>query len=169
VERTTGIVLNLLEFTRPKDPAKVRTNLNSLLEESAALLENKLSTSRIDLRRKYGDLPPVAVDPSQMKNVFINLVVNAAEAMEEGGILTLSSRHDAAAGTVELEVADTGPGIPEHLRETVFDPFFTTKGKGTGLGLSVVAGIVQKHGGRIEVRSDAGAGTCMVVVLPAEA
>jgi two-component system NtrC family sensor kinase len=166
VERTTSIVLNLLEFTRPKEPAKTRTSLNGLVDESTRLLENKFVTHGIELTKEFGDLPPVSIDPSQMKNVVINLVVNAAEAMEEGGTLSIRTFCDPDGRSVRLTVADTGPGIPADVIGTIFDPFFTTKGKGTGLGLSVVDGIVRKHDGRIEVESVEGKGTSITVVLP---
>ena len=106
------------------------------------------------------------VDPAQIKQVFLNLLVNACEAMETGGTLTIRSWGVHKDRTAVVEVGDTGPGIPEeHLRK-IFDPFFTTKGKGTGIGLSVVRSIVQRHGGKVEVDTGKDRGTRFRVVLP---
>jgi two-component system NtrC family sensor kinase len=167
VERTTGIVLNLLEFSRPKEPTKLRTNINDLLEESIALILTKLEANGVTIVKKLEPVPKVNVDPSQIKNVLINLMVNAGEAMEDhGGTLTIVTRFMGNDASVQIEISDTGTGIdPESLKE-IFDPFYSTKGKGTGLGLSVVAGIVQKHNGKIEIDSRVGAGTRMTVILP---
>lgn len=101
-----------------------------------------------------------------MKQVFINLIVNACEAMEGGGKLTITSRHDGTRSTQTVTFADTGTGISPEVLPRVFDPFYTTKEKGTGLGLSVVYGIVTRHNGRIEVRNPPGGGTEMIVTLP---
>jgi two-component system NtrC family sensor kinase len=169
VERTSAIVSNLLEFTRPKEPAKKRTNINGLIEESIAILHNKLSAGNVEVEKRLDSLPDIDVDPSQIKNVFINLFVNACDAMEDGGTLGIVTRHYPGDGTVRIEVSDTGKGIdPDHLPK-VFDPFFTTKGKGTGLGLSVVEGIIRKHDGRIELESTVNEGTRMGIVLPVPA
>jgi CheY-like chemotaxis protein len=111
-------------------------------------------------------LPPVAGDPAELREAFTNLVLNAVDAMPKGGTLTLRTR--VADGQVEVEVHDTGTGIPEHIREKIFDPFFTTKGpKGTGLGLSMAYGILQRHNGRIMVESEEGHGTTFRLLFPA--
>jgi two-component system NtrC family sensor kinase len=169
VERTTGIVLNLLEFSRPKDPTKKRVDLNETIEESLALIQGKLDASSISVHKDLEPAPKVNADPSQIKNVLINLMVNAIEAMEDGGTLSVTSRFRGDDATVRIDVSDTGSGIPPESIKEIFDPFFTTKGKGTGLGLSVALGIVQKHGGRIEIDSKPGAGTRMSVILPLDA
>ncbi len=111
-------------------------------------------------------LPPVAGDPAELREAFTNLVLNAVDAMPKGGRLSLRTR--AVEGQVEVEVRDTGIGIPEHIREKIFDPFFTTKGpKGTGLGLSMAYGILQRHNGRITVESEEGHGTTFRMLFPA--
>lgn len=169
VERTTGIVLNLLEFSRPKEPTKKRTDINEIIEESLALIHGKLVANSISVHQDIEPLPKVNADPSQIKNVIINLMVNAVEAMEEGGTLTVASRFRGDDATVRIDISDTGVGIaPEKVKE-IFDPFYTTKGKGTGLGLSVAIGIVEKHRGRIELASEPGMGTRMTVILPLDA
>jgi signal transduction histidine kinase len=120
--------------------------------------------------REYGALPQVECLPSQINQVFMNLLVNAAHAMPEGRRGTITVRTAAADDQVRIEVADTGSGIPPDILKRIFDPFFTTKpvGKGTGLGLSLSYSIVQKHGGRIEVESEPGRGTTFRVILPRE-
>jgi two-component system NtrC family sensor kinase len=105
-------------------------------------------------------------DLSQIKQVFINLIINACEAMEDGGTLTITSCHNEADQTQTFSFIDTGDGIPAEHLSNIFDPFFTTKEKGTGLGLSVVYGIIIRHNGKIEVKSEVGKGTEIRIVLP---
>jgi two-component system, NtrC family, sensor kinase len=166
VQRTSSIVMNLLDFTRPKDPSRKSVNLNRVVEESISIVRGKLGSYGISLENRMEPLPEILADPSQIQQVFINIIVNACEAMNEGGALTIRSGRDVEGRTVSVSFADTGPGIsPEDLAK-VFDPFFTTKEKGTGLGLSVAHGIVTRHSGRIEVTSSGRDGTVMTVVLP---
>ncbi|HEY3491034.1 MAG TPA: ATP-binding protein [Candidatus Deferrimicrobiaceae bacterium] len=168
VERTTGIVLNLLEFSRPKDPTKKPTDANELIEESLALIQGKLEANSVSVHKDIEPIPRISADPSQIKNVLINLMVNAVEAMDNGGTLTIACRFRGDDATIRIDIADTGSGIkPESIQE-IFDPFFTTKGKGTGLGLSVANGIIQKHNGSIGIDSTVGVGTRMTVILPIE-
>jgi two-component system NtrC family sensor kinase len=166
VERTTAIVQNLLDFTRPKDPARKPMNLIKVVEESLALISNKLSLSNITVVKLLNPLPEIQADPAHMKQVFLNLIVNACEAMEEGGTLTIRSDFQPDANTVTISVRDTGVGIEEKDRARIFDPFFSTKAKGTGLGLSVVNGIVIRHNGKVEIDSAPGKGTDFRVTLP---
>ena len=168
VQRTSAIVHNLLDFTRPKELSRKMVNLNSLVEESLGIVRNKLAISNITVEKRMDPLPDIPADPAQMKQVFINLIINACEAMEGGGVLTVTSRHDGERNTETVAFADTGPGISPEDLPRVFDPFYTTKEKGTGLGLSVVYGIVTRHNGRIEVKSNPGGGTQMVIVLPTD-
>jgi two-component system NtrC family sensor kinase len=166
VQRTSAIVHNLLDLTRPKEPSRKLVDLNSLLEESIQIVQNKIKMHNIRIDKHLQPLPEAMADPSQIKQVFINLVINACEAMEDGGILSITSRHHETDRTQIFTFADTGDGIPpEHLSH-IFDPFFTTKEKGTGLGLSVVYGIINRHNGKIEVNSEAGKGTEIRIVLP---
>lgn len=167
VQRTSAIVMNLLDFTRPKEPTRKPVSLNRLVEESIAIVRNKLGSHGVLVENRMEPLPDILADPSQIQQVFINIIVNACEAMEVGGTLTIRSRHDEAAKTEAVSFTDSGPGIPSEDVARIFDPFFTTKDKGTGLGLSVAQGIVARHHGRIEVRSGRGEGMTMTVVLPA--
>jgi len=166
VERTTAIVQNLLDFTRPKEPARKPLDLVKVMEESLALIANKLSLFNIVVVKILNPLPEIHADPAHMKQVFINLLVNACEAMEEGGTLTIRSDHHPDTNTVTISVRDTGVGIEEKDRARIFDPFFSTKAKGTGLGLSVVNGIVTRHNGKMEIDSAPGKGTDFRVTLP---
>jgi two-component system NtrC family sensor kinase len=166
VQRTSAIVHNLLDFTRPKELARKVVNLNSLVDESLDIVRNKLAIADIEVEKEMNPLPDIAVDPSQMKQVFINLIINACEAMESGGVLTIKSWHDMIRNTLMVAFVDTGPGISPEILSHVFDPFYTTKEKGTGLGLAVVYGIITRHNGRIEVKSSPGGGTEMLISLP---
>jgi signal transduction histidine kinase len=158
-------VTNFLDFARPKEPQIVLGDLNAVLEKSLSLAEHHRSGAVISVETDLSpDLPPVPIDPEQCEQVFLNLVLNALEAMPEGGTLRVSSM--VSDGEAILEFSDTGPGIdPGHL-SAIFDPFFTTKPSGTGLGLSVVHQIVDSHGGRIEVVSEVGQGSEFRVHFP---
>ena len=166
VERTTAIVQNLLDFTRPKEPIRKPINLVKVVEESLALIRNKLTLHNIDVVNRMSPLPEIQADPGHMKQVFLNLLINAGEAMEEGGTLTIRSEHHLERKTVTVSVRDTGVGIEEKDLARIFDPFFSTKKKGTGLGLSVVHGIVTRHNGKVEIESAPGKGTEFRVILP---
>jgi len=168
IQRTSAIVHNLLDFTRPKELSRKTVSLNSLVDESLEIVRNKLAISNITVEKKMDPLPEIPADPSQMKQVFINLVINACEAMEGGGVLTIKSWHDRARNMEMVSFADTGPGISPEVLSHVFDPFYTTKEKGTGLGLAVVYGIITRHNGKIEVKSSPGSGTQMIVSLPTD-
>jgi len=166
VERTTAIVQNLLDFTRPKDPVRKSINLVKVMGESLALISNKLSLANIEVVKLLNPLPEILADPAHMKQVFLNLLINACEAMEEGGILTIRSDYQPDTNTVTMSVRDTGTGIEEKDLARIFDPFFSTKKKGTGLGLSVVNGIVTRHNGKLIIDSTPGKGTDFQVSLP---
>ena len=167
--RCKDIIRGLLDFSRQRKPDATVCNINSVLNECVALLENQASFQNIhiikDLER---NLPMIVVDPSQMQQVFINMIINAAEAMEDGGQLTLKTRMDPADEFVEIEITDTGHGIPEEHMEKLFDPFFTTKevGHGTGLGLAISYGIIKEHKGTISVESEVDQGTSFLIRLP---
>jgi two-component system NtrC family sensor kinase len=166
VERTTAIVQNLLDFTRPKEPARKQMSLLKVVEESLSLVRNKLNLNNIELVNRLEHLPDVMADPAHMKQVFINLLINACEAMENGGTLTISGECDEAGNTVTVEIRDTGVGIEPQNLARIFDPFFSTKEKGTGLGLSVVHGIVSRHNGKVTIESAPGSGTTIRIMLP---
>jgi two-component system NtrC family sensor kinase len=159
------IVGNLKDFSR-LDRSKVTSfNLNDGLNSTLLLAKHLLKSIKVE--KRFGDVPTIVCSPSQVNQVFLNLVTNAAQAMDAaGGTITLVTRRDAAG--VAVDVSDTGKGIPADVLPKIFDPFFSTKeiGKGTGLGLSISYKIVKQHGGRIDVQSQPGAGTRFTVWLP---
>ncbi len=167
--RCKGIVKGLLDFARQTEPKVERTDVNETLERTLAVVENQALFQNIKITKVIcSSLPKVLIDVSQMQQVFTNIVLNAAEAMEGKGELTVSSRMAPDNEYVEIEFTDTGCGIPAENREKIFDPFFTTKevGRGTGLGLAVSHGIIARHKGTIEVRSEPSKGTSFIIRLP---
>ncbi|MDQ7839971.1 MAG: cache domain-containing protein [bacterium] len=167
--RCRDIVRGLLDYARPVKPHKRPSDVNSLLQQCVSLVENQAQFHNIQVVKELQEgLPLAVVDPSQIQQVFMNVIINAAEAMGGVGRLALSTRTDPDGGHLEVTITDTGNGIrPEDL-ERIFDPFFTTKdqGHGTGLGLSISFGIVKEHGGTILVESEVGKGTSFMVRLP---
>ncbi|MBI3447932.1 MAG: HAMP domain-containing protein [Acidobacteria bacterium] len=168
-QRCGEIVKNLLVFARQAPLYTAWSDLNPVVERCLRLVEQSMEMKGIQGRLELDpDLPKAFCDPSQIEQVVIALVVNAIEAMPAGGALEITTRARAAAGEIDLEVRDDGPGIPGEILPHVFEPFFTTKerGHGSGLGLAVSHGIVQRHGGRIAIVSDPAAGTVFTVTLP---
>jgi two-component system NtrC family sensor kinase len=169
--RCRKIVRGLLDFARDYKPEKVSTNLNSLLEEALQLLEKHVNFHNIKIVKDFDpNLPEVKVDADEFRSVINNLAVNAADAMPNGGQLTISTRFDPSANQVIIRVADTGVGISEENLKKIFEPFFTTKekGKGTGLGLAMTYGVIKRHNGTIDVKSKVGEGTEFIIKLPVE-
>jgi len=167
LHRGGQLTRQLLLFSRQEEPRAERFDLNALVRETAKLLR-RLLRENVTLRMALAEEPlELVADRGQLGQVWMNLAVNAADAMPDGGTLTVRSGR-AGADQVWFAVDDTGHGIPEEVREHIFEPFFTTKRdhRGTGLGLSVVHGIVAGHGGRIEVASEPGGGASFRVVLP---
>lgn len=169
-ERIRDVVQNLRLFSRLDEAAVKRVDLNAGIESTVRLLPGYYKSGSISLVRDYGEIPQVNCYAAQLNQVWMNLLVNAAQAVEEShGEVRITTRCDE--GTVIVSVSDTGPGMaPEQLKK-IFDPFFTTKpvGEGTGLGLSISHGIVERHGGKIEVESTPGRGTTLTVSLPVDA
>jgi two-component system NtrC family sensor kinase len=165
--RCSAIVRNLLDFARERPLKLEPVDANAAVEESLQLVGHKLDIAGFRLDRRLQPVPPVRADFGELRQAVVNLALNAMEAMGEGGTLVVETRTSGGGRTVEIAVEDSGPGVtPANLRK-IFDPFFTTKEKGTGLGLSVVYGIVQRHGGRIDVESAPGHGARFVIRLPA--
>ncbi|MCX7822107.1 MAG: ATP-binding protein [Syntrophobacterales bacterium] len=167
--RCREITHKLLTFARRSDTLERRVFLNTLLNEIAILCEQRARYAKVKIEKKFDEeIPAVAISPTEMQQVILNLINNAIDAMETqcGGVLTLSTKF--INDWVVLEVSDTGPGIPKSILPRIFDPFFTTKpvGKGTGLGLSICYGIIKKAGGNIEVESEVGKGTTFRIWLP---
>ena len=167
LSRVKKIVQDLKDFSRVDHADWQDADLNAGLDSTLNVVMNEVKY-KADVRKDYGTLPPVRCIAAQLNQVFMNLIVNAAHAIAERGVITLTTR--AEGDWVFVEVSDTGSGMPEEVRRRIFEPFFTTKpvGQGTGLGLSLSFSIVQKHGGRIEVESDLGVGTRFKVWIPVQ-
>jgi two-component system NtrC family sensor kinase len=169
-KRCRQIVRQLLDFSRQARPKTTSVEVADVIAKSLQIVHNKLSFNNISVSTRIGDdLPPIAADPNQMVQVFVNLLVNAADAIgDSGGEISISAkRRDDDGGEVEIVVADSGCGIAPEKVSKVFEPFYTTKEQeGTGLGLSVVWGIIDKHGGTIDIRSDSDRGTAVMIRLP---
>jgi len=165
--RCKRIVQNLLDFARRSEPTLHLININELIDASCDLVEHQTSLQNVKLVKSYDTaLPSIMADPNQLQQVFINIILNAYQAMPDGGTLHITTK--TVGSESQVIFADTGTGIPPESVQNVFDPFFTTKevGEGTGLGLSVSYGIVKAHGGDIEVESQVGQGTVFVIKLP---
>jgi PAS domain S-box-containing protein len=166
-QRVNEIVQSLKSIARVDDKALEPTDINRCLEEALKLAWNELKY-KCAVRKTLGDLPAVQGRSGQLKQVFINLLVNAAQAIPEKGVVSI--RTSADKGRIRVEIEDDGSGIPEENLPKVFTPFFTTKpvGQGTGLGLPISYGIIRNHHGEMEVRSKAGQGTTFIITLPVQ-
>lgn len=167
LRRVQKIVRQLLDFSQQQAPALSATDINAVVDQVLVLTHHALVANNVELVKHLSpDLPSLMVDRHMMEQVLVNLLLNAAQAIKGGGVITIRTRmlEDVCA----LEVEDTGCGIPSSVLPHIFDPFFTTKGtgEGTGLGLSVSLGIIERHGGRILVDSEVGKGTVFTVCLP---
>jgi two-component system NtrC family sensor kinase len=166
--RCKNIVKGLLEFSRPKEPEMMMTDINDAVLRAMAIFEPQVLFHNIEVRKELSELPRIVADSSQLQQVFTNIIANAAEAIAGNGILTIRTSLDKQTDRIKVEFTDTGHGIKPEDMTRLFEPFFTTKevGKGTGLGLAISYGIVQKHQGSIEVRSKVGKGSTFTVILP---
>ena len=168
-DRCKDFIRGLLDFARQRKPEKTLGNINAIMRGCISLMENQAIFHNIQIVENYQDnLPLIVIDHSQIERVFMNLIINATEAMSDGGKLTLATRLDPDDRVVEVEFTDTGHGISEENMNKLFEPFFTTKdiGHGTGLGLAISYGIVKNHRGIISVESEVGKGTTFIVRLP---
>lgn len=184
--RCSKIIKGLLGFSRKATAERVEINMNTLLDSTIAMVRNQAKFHNIKIVLNFDEsLPLVHVDPNQMQQVFLNMLINAADAMNERGQITIATRTvvgqeetpwfkmghpQEGKKFIEIEFTDTGPGIPEEYMGKIFEPFFTTKpvGKGTGLGLAVSYGIIKRHGGNITVRSEPKKGASFFIRLPVE-
>ena len=166
IDRLDRVIKALLDFGRPSKPTMVRTDLNEVLKDVVLFTNRFAKQSSVHIEERFDPaLVPVRGDPDQLKQVFLNLVTNAVQAMERGGgTITIGTR--TVGEYVEVSIADDGPGISQADLPKVFDPFFTKRAEGTGLGLTIVHRIIDEHEGRIEVDSHPG-GTIFRVTLPA--
>jgi len=167
VERLITIVQRMLEFYRPSREGMAPTDVHTIIENVLALSSKRLQHGKITVTKKLAsDLPTISAASDQLKQVFLNIVINAIEAMPQGGELCIETKLSEDGDELSVAFADTGIGLSEKEQENVFEPFFTTKAMGTGLGLSVSYGIIERHGGRIEVQSELGKGATFTVYLP---
>jgi two-component system NtrC family sensor kinase len=165
--RCKTIIQELLEFSRDREPQKEMVNPNMILEKALKILENEFRLHHIKIEKHLSDdLQETMLDEHQIEQVFINLLLNAVQAIEEKGVITISSRMDQKRGKSLIEIEDTGSGIRSENMEKIFEPFFSTKPKGTGLGLAVSYAIVKNHQGDINAFDKAGEGARFVLELP---
>jgi signal transduction histidine kinase len=172
-QRAAKITASILAVARNRSGNFEPTRLKPLIEDALVLLERELSKYRITVELHLADVPDAMAQGNQIQQVLLNLLINARQAMPNGGTVAIRLEHDAAAGTVDLIVRDTGCGIPPDKLPRIFDPYFTTKGGpdetgkgGTGLGLSSCRQIIEAHRGRIRVESTLGKGTQFTIKLP---
>ena len=167
IERIAAIVRRVRDFYRPSSHEQTRTNVHQTLESVLELSGKQLQHSEVTIERKWApNVPKITANADHLKQVFLNLVLNAIDAMPEGGTLTISTAldHD----TVNIDFTDTGVGMSEETQARLFEPFFTTKAHGSGLGLSISYGIIEAHNGQISARSEVGKGTTFTISLPVE-
>ncbi|MFN3396117.1 MAG: ATP-binding protein, partial [Thermodesulfovibrionales bacterium] len=172
-ERCKKIVENLLTFSRQKRPSRSLESINEIIDKAIELRAYWLRTSNIEIVRDYGhDIPTLYIDSQQIQQVILNIILNAEHAIvdskKEMGMIRFSTFFDSKKQKVMVKITDNGKGIPSDIIHRIFDPFFTTKpvGIGTGLGLSISHGIIQEHGGSIQVESKIGEGTTFIIELP---
>jgi PAS domain S-box-containing protein len=169
-KRTSGLLIKMLKFFKPDEEGhKHPTDVNKLLDETLLFYERQFKNLNIRVKTELApDLPRITAVENQLKQVFINMIINANTAMPSGGELTIKSAHDPASEEILVVIQDTGVGIPPANLERIFDAFFTTKKevKGVGLGLSICYGFIREHGGRIDVESQPGKGTAFKIFLP---
>jgi signal transduction histidine kinase len=164
------IVENFLEFSRPPKLKIQKISPSEVVDLTLRLLQHRLESYNVKVKTiRQRPLPETKLDPEQLKEVLVNLVVNACEAMDSGGGIVIQEEEghvEPLGRVVVIRVSDTGPGIPLSIKERIFQPFFTTKEEGTGLGLSIASRIVEEHGGWLDVSSEEGKGTTFVLTLP---
>lgn len=166
IRRLDAILKQFLAAVRPSVPKRTRQNLHALIEETLRLLEPELASRNIRVQLEFGELvPPLEVDPDQLRQVFYNLLSNAYQSLRasDGQIVVSTRANDYE---VIITVADNGSGISPEVMGSLFEPYLTTKSSGSGLGLLIVRRIVREHGGEIEIESEAGAGTRVILYLP---
>lgn len=165
--RCRKIIQELLDFSRGREPKKQPFNINEIIDQALAILENEFRLNMIEIRKNLADdIEDIMVDSNQIEQVFVNLLINAVEAMTGGGIIWINSSSNSQDEMVIVEIKDNGPGISGAEMDKIFEPFFSSKPKGTGLGLSVSYGIIHNHLGRLRVESDGENGTSFLVELP---
>ncbi|MBW1839171.1 MAG: GHKL domain-containing protein [Deltaproteobacteria bacterium] len=167
VNRINRIVNDLLDYARPRKVKLLEVNIPELVDETLSSLDTTFDKHYITIKKNYDQIPQIKIDPEQIRQVFLNLLLNAVEAMPKGGAIEVTVRGNEKE-EVEIRVSDSGWGISDETLKEIFNPFITTKEGGTGLGLSIVQRIVNEHGGRIEVESKKNRGTQFKLFLPIE-
>jgi len=171
VFRADNIIKGLLSYARQSDLKPEIADISLLIDECISLIKHQLTKKKIDISRQYNSVPKVVIDSNQMKQVFINILMNSIESMDQGRIaIELNSISENNSKFTQIRLSDEGPGIQTDILKKIFDPFFTTKRNtgGTGLGLSITRGIIEKHNGGIRIDSELGAGTTVTINLPAQ-
>jgi len=164
IERMNRIIQQFLDFARPSKPKMEMVNVNRLIHDTLLLVSYELKEQETEIKKELGHLPDIMADREQLRQVFLNVILNAMQAMPGGGVLRISTA--LKDNFVRISFQDEGRGIPELIRERLFEPFFTTKEEGIGLGLSITKRIIEDHGGTIEVESREGEGTTLFLLLP---
>jgi PAS domain S-box-containing protein len=167
INRTVAIVKGLRTFSHMENETKVRSNVNELIELALTILYDKYK-NRIIIEKEYCSDAAIDCYPGKLGQLFLNLLTNSIQAIDDNGFITITTQIDSLTGQIMVRISDTGKGIPAEVQQKVFDPFFTTKpvGQGTGLGLSIVHGIVKEHMGSITMESEQGYGTTFTLFLP---
>jgi two-component system NtrC family sensor kinase len=166
-QRCKSIIQDLLEFSRDRQPERLMTGINEVINKALSITENEFRLHHITLEKDLAeDLPDIPIDMNLMQQVFVNLFMNAVEAIGENGRIAVRSRLSPDGRKQRVEVSDTGCGIPEKNLAHIFEPFYSTKPNGTGLGLAVTYGIIHKHEGNIQVFSQPGHGTRFLIEIP---
>ena len=164
IDRLNRILKDFSRYTRLPELKLQETELGQLVEDVLNFIEPETERQNIKLIRNIESLPKVKVDPAQIKQMLINLIINANQAMEDGGKLTVSVR--LSGNQILIEVEDTGSGIPPEIQGKIFELFYSTKEEGTGVGLAIVKQVVEEHGGKVKIKSQVGKGTKVTAFLP---
>jgi len=172
IRHIDNIVRSFLEFSRPPKLKMQKVSLSDVVDNALQLLRHRLDSYNVEVKlKRQRRLPKVWADPEQLKEVLVNLIVNACEAMAKGGSIVIHEEEGLVENSRQsliVRLSDDGPGVPKSIQEKVFQPFFSTKEEGTGLGLTIAARIVNEHGGRLDLKSRKGEGTTFIINLPFE-
>ena len=172
IKRIELLLKSLLSFAKPSKPQPLAVNVNEILDKTIDFslkqpIRSSNTAAKIDIVKDFdGNIPNTMADPLQLQQVFTNIFLNSAEALRNGGTITVKTSYDAGAGAIKVEISDNGAGIDKKILNKIFDPFFTTKSKGTGLGLAITKRIVERHGGEISVGNRPGGGVIFHISLP---
>jgi two-component system sensor histidine kinase HydH len=166
VDRLNRVISKLLAYSKPREPRLTIRSAEEIVDHCVRVVEREAREAGVEINvdRPDPDLPLVMVDSDQMTQVFLNILINAIEASQQGGKVSVRLQTDSH-GRLQVVTEDSGEGVPRENIDKLFDPFFSTKKKGTGLGLAIVKSIIEGHGGEIEVESDLGKGTRFIVIL----